>query len=40
MIFFINNKNIFKGLSHKYDEEISEHSQRFAPLGFYTSRTG
>lgn len=37
---FSYNKNFFKGLSHKYDEEISEHSQRFAPLGFYTSRTG
>ena len=34
-----NIKNM-KGLSHKYDEEISEHSYRFAPLGFYTSRTG
>ena len=30
----------FQGFPNKYDEEISEHSQRFAPLGFYTSRDG
>ena len=38
--YHLNLKMLIQGLSHKYDEEISEHSQRFAPLGFYTSRTG